>query len=137
MEVQHTTRSLRYDFSAVEINDLSVSLANKVQEKHGIESEKKSVVARYTSKIKEYDESIGSLSNKVASGYEMRDVECTVKYHWPAQGRKSITRGDTGQTWDEKMGPDDYNLFTQLQEVEEKGEVIGADTEIVDEDSAF
>lgn len=132
MEVQHITRDLRYDFTAVEINELSVSLANKVQEKHSVESEKKSVVARYSSKVKEYDEVIGSLSNKVASGYEMREVECTVKYHWPAQGRKTITRSDTGFSWDEKMFPEDYNLFTQMQEDEVK-----ALEEVADEQNAF
>lgn len=42
-------RYLRYDFTAPEIYDLSMKLANKTQDKSRVAEEKKSVVSQYKS----------------------------------------------------------------------------------------
>lgn len=76
-------RYLRYDFTAPEIYDLSMKLANKTQDKDRIESEKKSIVSQYKSQIDALIAEIGSTSNKVANRYEMRKVECKIEYHKP------------------------------------------------------
>jgi hypothetical protein len=113
MEKGHEKRYLRYDFSAVEVNDLSTELANKIQEQANIEAEKKAATSRLTSRLSDCKETISSLSNKVASGYEMREVNCVVAYHTPTQGMKRYTRPDINVTWDEKMTDQDYTLFNQ------------------------
>lgn len=109
-------RYLRYDFTAPEIHDLSLKLANKTQEKASLESEKKSVTAQYASQISSCVADISSLSNKVANGYEMRKVECEIKYHLPEQGRKTIIRKDTGEKSVEKMTSEEWNLWNQYSE---------------------
>jgi hypothetical protein len=52
----------------------------------------------------------------VASGYEIREVECEVKYHKPEQGKKTIIRKDNNSKIIEKMTSEEWNLFNQEQE---------------------
>lgn len=56
------------------------------------------------------------LSNQVSDGFEYRDVDCDIEYHKPSQGRKKITRKDSGISWDEKMHDWEWNLFNQPDE---------------------
>ncbi len=106
-------RYLRYDFTAVEIHDLSMKLANKIQDKSNIEDEKKSIVSQYKSQIDAIDAELSSVSSKVANGYEMRKVECQIDYHKPEQGKKTIIRKDTNEKSIEKMTSEEWNLWNQ------------------------
>lgn len=106
-------RYLRYDFNATEIHDLSLNLANKTQERAAIEQEKKSVTSQYKSQLDAVVAEVSSLSNKVTSGYEMRKVECSIEYHKPEQGKKTIIRKDTNEKIIEKMTSEEWNLWNQ------------------------
>lgn len=118
-ELNKETRPLRYEFSKEELHEIAVDLANHNQELRRIEEEKKSVVSEYGSRINITKERISSLSDKVSAGYEVRDIECEVKYHEPTKGMKTLTRLDTGYTWKDKMTEYDFNLFTQYTEESE------------------
>ncbi|MBO9592766.1 MAG: hypothetical protein J7599_07630 [Niabella sp.] len=107
------TRSLKYEFTASEIHDLSLNLANEVQDMALVEAEKKSASAGYKGKIDNHKKSISDLSAKISTGCEYRDVECEVIYHKPENGKKTIIRGDNGKVIVEKMTPEDNNLFNQ------------------------
>jgi predicted transposase YbfD/YdcC len=109
-------RWLRYDFSAPEIHDLSMDLANKTQQFQTVSDEKKSVSSQFKSRLDSIQSDLNSLSNKVASGYEIREVECEVKYHKPEQGKKTIIRKDNNSKIIEKMTSEEWNLFNQEQE---------------------
>jgi hypothetical protein len=106
-------RYLRYDFSAPEIYDLSMQLANKTQDKSRVAEEKKSIVSQYKSKIDAIDADLSLISSKVANGYEMRKVECEIQYHKPEQGKKTVIRKDTNEKVVEKMSSEEWNLFNQ------------------------
>lgn len=88
-------RTLRYDFTAVEIHDLSVQLANETKKVVSLTEEKKSVVSQWTAKINESKAACNSLSFKVSDGYEHREVDCEVNFNQPAQGKKTIIRKDS------------------------------------------
>jgi hypothetical protein len=109
-------RWLRYDFTAPEIHDLSMDLANKTQQFQTVSDEKKSVSSQFKSRLDSIQSDLNSLSNKVASGYEIREVECEVKYHRPEQGKKTIIRKDNNQKIVEKMTSEEWNLFNQEKE---------------------
>lgn len=106
-------RYLRYDFTATEIYELSLKLANKTQDKEKKESEKKSIVSQYKSEIDAIISEIQSCSSKVSNGYEMKKVDCKIEYHKPEQGKKTLTRADTGEKIVEKMSSEEFNLFNQ------------------------
>jgi hypothetical protein len=106
-------RPLKYDFTAVEVHDLSIQLAQKTKELQAVEEEKKAITSQFAARINEIKATTNKLSNQVADGYEYREVECDVEYHKPAQGRKTLTRRDTGLKFDEKMTEWEWNLFNQ------------------------
>ncbi|HRE52261.1 MAG TPA: hypothetical protein PK339_12615 [Flavitalea sp.] len=110
-------RSLRYDFSAVELHDLSLQLAKKNKEVVSLEEEKKAVTSQLAAKIKEADATVNILSEKVASGFEYREIECDVIFHKPQQGKKTIVRRDTNKkTAVESMTDYEWDLFNQPDE---------------------
>lgn len=119
-------RSLRYDFSAVEIHDLSLNLAAKTKELAAVEEEKKSVSSQYTARLNEAKATCNKLSNQVTDGYEIRDIECEIGYHKPAQGMKTLTRRDNGKSFEEKMSDWEFNLFNQPDDID----YLEEDTEI-------
>ncbi len=112
-------RWLRYDFEPDEVHQLSVEMANKVQELQQVEQEKKSVTSSYTSRANSLKSHITDLSNKVASGYESREIDCLVKYHEPKRGWKTLIRKDNSKKIEERMLPSEWTLFTQPLENEE------------------
>lgn len=122
-----TKRSLRYDFTAVEIHDLSLELAKKTKELAAITEEKKSVTSQFAARLNEVKATTNKLSNQVADGFEFRDIECEIQYHKPQQGKKTIIRKDTNKVaMIETMSEYDYNLFTQAEE-ESPGEKLRND----------
>lgn len=110
-------RSLRYDFTASEIHDLSLELAKKTKELAAVADEKKSVVSQFTARLNEIKATTNKLSNQVADGWEYREVECEVEYHKPQQGKKTIIRKDSNKVaMIETMTDYDWNLFNQPDE---------------------
>ncbi len=114
-------RALRYDFNAKETHDLSMQLANETKKLNAIEEEKSSIASQYGAKVKESKATCNKLSNMVADGYEIRDIECEVEYHKPQQGKKTIIRKDTNKvTAVEAMTDWEWNLFNQPQDEDQE-----------------
>lgn len=114
-------RTLRYDFTASEIHDLSMLLANETKKVGSLTEEKKSVTSQWTAKINEAKASCNSLSFKVADGYEHREVEREVILNQPKNGKKTIIRKDSNKrvgveemtTFDWAKINEENNLFNQ------------------------
>lgn len=109
------TRNMKYTFNNEEKLQIAEMLSNQVQDKSSLLDEKKSIVSDYSSKINILDEKISLNSDKIARGYEFREVNCRVELHTPIEGFKTITRLDTNESWEEKMIQLDYDLFTQFK----------------------
>jgi hypothetical protein len=124
---QEETRNLRHDFSAVEVHDLSVKLANKNKEKVLLEGEQKSVQSQYASKLKVITSEINILANQVSDGWELREVEVEIEFHKPTKGMKTITRKDNGLSMTERMESYEWNLFTQVDDEPEVVEGTATD----------
>ena len=89
---------LRYAFTADEIRTMGEALAQRTQELIGVRDAKAAAVAVYNGTLKELGEQIADLSQKVASGYELRAVEVMVLFDTPKVGTKRIIRIDSNQT---------------------------------------
>jgi hypothetical protein len=114
VEISKTERrTLRYEYTQEEKNDLSMQLAENTKKLVAVKEEKQSVVAQYSSRVKEVESRTNVLSNQIYDGWEHRDVECKVEYHKPVDGKKTITRLDTFEVWEEKMESYEFNLFNQ------------------------
>lgn len=114
MAAQIVYKDLRYDFTEVELHDLSVELANKTKELKQVTEEKKKANSNYTKTINGIKAHCDELSIQVSDGFEYRPIECEVEYHKPSQGTKTVTRKDNGETFTEAMDEEDWNLFNQI-----------------------
>lgn len=108
------TKSLRYDFTAAEVHDLSIEMANKYKSLGDIAEEKKKKDAEFNAKANGIRAELRTLSAQVSDGFEYRDIPCQVEYHKPAQGQMTVTRTDTGEVFTEQMTEEDWNLFNQV-----------------------
>lgn len=72
------THLIEYKFSEEELKEKSKRMANACQEKSSIEDEFKQVKTSFKYKIEGKEAEINILSNHVANGYEMKNVECDV-----------------------------------------------------------
>lgn len=111
-------RSLRHDFTAVETVELSHQLAQKTKDLNALEEEKKSVTAQYGARVKEVKASCNKLSNQVADGFEIRDVDCDIAWHVPTQGWKTLAPRNGAAAIVEKMTQEEYTLFNQEPEAD-------------------
>lgn len=123
------TRNLAYKFTQDEKAELSAELASQNLKREELEDAKKSVASEYKSRIDECSHVINRLSTKVHSGIEHRDVVCTIEFHVPKEGEKTITRTDNLEHWIEPMQGHDFNLFNQAKQAKEEEEEVPFDEE--------
>jgi hypothetical protein len=131
-------RSLRYDFTAIEIHDKAQQLAKKNKEVQHLEDEKKSVTSQLQARINSAKSDVNVLAGQVADGWEYRNVDCDVLYHTPVQGKKTIVRTDNNlRVGEEPMAQHEWDLFNQPDGNENGQEDITEDTdaEVVGEES--
>lgn len=95
-EEKKISRHLRVDLTNDQMIEIGKELADATNELKEIENEKSEVLSSFTARIKAASAAIAVLSNKLRSGYEFKDVQCSVVYDRPIAGEKTITRLDTG-----------------------------------------
>lgn len=114
----------RHNFSEAEMSKLGSDLAGLAQEKTRVEEEKKVHMAQWTTRIKTIQGSISDVSNKITSGFEMRDTECEVHYDWK-KGFKTYVRKEDGKEIETRKIEEperQQHLFNEEQE-KKKSEV--------------
>jgi len=105
-------RNLRYDFTQDQLRTLGKELAEGQIKLRQMEDDKKMVMDEWKAKISFQEASITSLSNKVSSGYEYRDMACTATLNEPVKGQKTVRRDDNGEIVRiEEMTDADLTLF--------------------------
>lgn len=120
MKNQTITRSLRWNFTDSELNKMGQDLASSLDEKKQLEAQLKSAKKNYEGKIGMEEEAISSLTSKINLKHESREVKCDVILHHPVDGKKTITRLDTNESWEEPMESRDYDLFAKVEDKDEE-----------------
>ncbi len=69
-------------------------LANATNELNVIEADKKRINDDFKSKTSAAEAEVATLSNKLRSGYEFRDVPCEISFDDPEPGKKTVFRLD-------------------------------------------
>lgn len=88
-------RNLQYQFTDEERIALGKELGEATLKLGDIERDKKMVVDEWKAKESSQAATVGSLANKCSSGYEYRDIPCTVTLNDPIVGQKCTRRDDT------------------------------------------
>lgn len=91
-------QSLKCIFTEPEILKLGRSLAETTERKAQTEAEKKTVVKQFDARIAQAEAEIAQATSNIQSGYEYRNVECTVTYGEPDATQKTTRRLDTLET---------------------------------------
>lgn len=72
-------------------------LAEASTQMRQIAEDKQRVVKDFGSRLSACEATISVLSNKIATGYEFRDVDCRIEFNEPKAGRKTVVRLDTAE----------------------------------------
>lgn len=92
---KQSKRHLRCEFTDKERLELARQLGEKNTELRRVDADKKRVAKDYGAQTSKIETEIGSLSDKVTSGYELREVECHEFFNQPKVGMKRVVRLDT------------------------------------------
>lgn len=96
-KVKKISEYLRYDFSRQELVERAQELARTIQEIQRLEDNLASIKKNIQGQIAEYEAKRNRLTQIVSAGYEMRDVECEVRYNVPVSKIKTIVRLDSNE----------------------------------------
>lgn len=97
MRPTKTERFLRCHFTDAELLTISKGMSQAVATRTQTENDKKRMAKEFDARIATYDAEIDLASEKVRSGYECRNIACSVAYNSPRIGMKEIRRDDTGE----------------------------------------
>ena len=92
-----TTEYLRYSFTESERLTMGSELAQSHNTLAQIAEEETTVKAQFKERRSTTEGKIGSLSRKLALGYEMRNIPCRIEYDKPNLNEVSYIREDTGE----------------------------------------
>lgn len=112
------TRELKCILSDEEINDRAKDMSQKNQERIDTEIEKKAVVKSFNQAIKNLQRIIDADARVINDGFEYREIECDIEMNTPVAGTKTITRNDTGKSWEEPMTDEEFNLFSDHNQLQ-------------------
>jgi len=117
---EHLVEFLKYVFSPQEKSDLGAQLAQCFSDCTDAEARLKSVATQIKSEIARIEGEMGSLSEKIRTGYEHRNVKCEKLFDYRL-GSVTYTRLDSGEIYreramDEQERQQNLNLGNDLQE---------------------
>ena len=113
--------SVVYRFTEPEITDLGRSLARAAKILIDLRDAKSTANARYTADIKEAQEEVLELTDKVNLGSELRQVEVMVVMETPRPGMKRLIRIDTNTILrDEPMTKEEMQTSFGFNEGDER-----------------
>lgn len=97
------TRLLAHTFTDEEREVMNKNLAEQVLDIQKLKIEKKETVASFNKKIEDLDTRNKRLAKWLHDGWEEQEVAVEVINHYPTDGRRTITRMDTMEQWEEDM----------------------------------
>ena len=89
---------VKWTFTREELRELGLRLAAKAQERYNAIAAKKAAAAAAAGAIQLLHDEEAMLVQKLNQLYELRQMECSIHYHTPKHGYKTIIRPDTGDT---------------------------------------
>src|SRR3989339_92098 len=96
MEQQTATLYLRHDFKSEELSDMQKRLALQTQALRHKENAKKAIVSQFSSELEAIDAEIGSLADKINTGFEHREMKCPLNFDWD-RNKKDAIHPETGE----------------------------------------
>lgn len=119
-ETKKENLNLQYKFSPDELRQLGRYLAESQIQLRQLDDDRKCVVDEWKARISAKEAEIVSLSNKVSSGYEYRDISCEITLNEPIN-KKTARRLDTGEVvWVRDLTDSEKQRTLQFENEEEE-----------------
>ena len=116
VERKPTKENLQYKFNQAELLTIGKELGEMQIQLRQLDDDRKKAADEWKSRISAAESGIASMSNKVTSGYEYRDIDCEVVLNEPP-GKKTCTRLDTMQViWCRELSPEEKQRTLSLEE---------------------
>lgn len=110
VKVLEITETLKCQLTETEVLAAGQELAEKLQQHHTLEGEKKAVTGQFAAQIKEVDAKVEQKRNLVQNKFEFRPVKCSETHDYK-EGTVVVLRLDTSEvvskramTQDERQG---------------------------------
>lgn len=115
-KVLTTVLDVKYEFSALELAYIARDTMAALEEWQRHENDKGESNKHFASLIETARNRTKMLQRKHQLGYEMRPVECDIRYSQPERGFKQTVRKDSGEVVrEEEMSPEEKRAEDQLQ----------------------
>ena len=116
VERKLTKENLQYKFNSDELLTIGKELGEKQIQIRQLDDDRKKAADEWKSRISTAESEIASMSNKVTSGYEYRDIDCEVVLNDPP-GKKTCRRLDTMVVvWVRELSPEEKQRTLELEE---------------------
>ena len=99
------------DAEKLEMGDRLAEIPIEIEAQNRVLESLKDRVKTAKTKVESLEDEQLTLARKYESGEEVRGVECLVIMNFPEDGKKTITRQDTSEVWEELMVEADFDLF--------------------------
>lgn len=124
--IDTTTRNLRCQITDRQLMEEGKLLSEAGLNVRQLEEDKKRVMSDYTAKIKTEKAKMPPIEAKIRTGYEFRDVECTIEWSKPRKAWKTLTRIDTGERFEEEMTPAECQTLMNFMNENQKSDKVTA-----------
>ena len=99
------------DTEKLEMGDRLAEIPIEIEAQNRVLESLKEKTKTAKTKVESLEDEQLTLARKYESGEEVRGVECLVMMNFPEDGKKTITRQDTAEVWEEVMVEADFDLF--------------------------
>lgn len=96
-EMRHVRLHLRYNYNNVEKLVFADKMAEAQKQIGYIEDEKKRANTQFKSRLEMATAERDEMMDRIQTGYEVREVSCTVTANYPEAGVKTVRRSDNGE----------------------------------------
>jgi len=91
------TELVKYHFTKDELEQIADEQAQQELAYSEVERTKAATTADFNAQLKALRKRLHELAMKRSSGFEMRDMNCSIYLNQPRNGQKQIIRPDTGE----------------------------------------
>ena len=117
--VKQITRILKHQLTGEETLELSKATAEESFVKQDLERQFDSIRADFKGRISTSEAIVNRGMRIVRDGYEMREIDCEMRYHSPIDGQKAIIRLDTLESVEQgRMTQDECQVHLPFGEIE-------------------
>lgn len=107
---EKSSRKLFVSLSETETEEMTKNLTENLMNITALTEQKKASARKFKAEIDDLHDNNANLAKWLHDKGMDTDVAVEIRYNWPEDGVKTLTRMDTHETWQEDMEPSEQRL---------------------------